>query len=879
MNKMNFNDLVYQNLTYAFAGGVFLCVIMISVMFMYIMNLRKRNSNRRNSLANKVCGQGQVAIDIGISESGRTSSSSVSIKSLNKKIHSIKRNQKSDRMEYYNKSGMPIGPLSALNIGTCNSIKIHENELMMRQQHFGANQTKSKLLPGLGCLPDVKIHLSRGCGVSSKKLFGLNRLSCKKRLIEELRNNGDHFTSEEGNLKNNRSIKSSKALSKVMKRTELNKNTKKTSSKKLIKGSISFGGTDSRKVKTYNTSTKSSPAINPGFIIVDKNNQDCSVSGHPNNRHSRKSRKSIRSQNSVVCNLHLGYSNDLTNSHLGTTIASNHFNNNRSVKSNMSNNSQSILPSEIASFSAENQSAGMPKLHSLQSLDQLSEDSGFINNIVEQLKPQKSEKSFGLKNFSFKKSTKSNNSNFSQNTTTNCSLGQATCNSNMSPASVYQNRGNRISEALNRSELPPIGANVLQDDFDQAHLENIEIGPKQGISPPGSSYQSYGSSVNSHQPLSQKDSSMSNQSQNINNFHKVTTANIEPPQLVSFSHVNKNNSILKFNRYGSKIYQENYNNLGRVNPELGYGSLSHKSNGAKVKLSAVQSVPLQQSNQFAVYSSKETLDSIEENENQMHNSQNDIKRSSPISFKPFSAKYVKTKLSERFSRESKDSAITVSTNLSSTSDIHHDCNDTKKSVIVKKKLTATSSCGHTLVASYGSSNRQIETLDVSNLKKFKSEKVNKKKLEARNSIGELLKNSPKVPVNHGFLTFDNLNNKSKNSCIFASSSTLNTNSSGHTPLTNKNSLVSNATSGLGSEIANNSGDENQTIKGISINCNSNLTLDDLKNQIKRNSCMYQRKMSIACGASPVPAAVTKARLKPLNSLPPLGTPLMSPKFV
>lgn len=865
MNKMNFNDLVYQNLTYAFAGGVFLCVIMISVMFMYIMNLRKRNSNTRNSLANKVCGQGQVTIDIenAISESGRTSSSSVSIKSLNKKIHSIKRNQKSDRMEYYNKSGMPIGPLSALNIGTCNSVKIHENELMMRQ-HFGGNQTKSKLLPGLGCLPDVKIHLSRGCGVSSKKLFGLNRLSCKKRLIEELRNNGDHFTSEE------RSVKSSKALSKVMKRTELNKNTK-NSSKKLIMGSISFGGTDSRKVKTCNTSTKSSPAINPGFIIVDKNNQDCSVSGHPNNRHNRKSRKSIRSQNSVVCNLHLGYSNDLTNSHLGTTIASNHFNNNRSVKSNMSNNSQSILPSEIASFSAENQSAGMPKLHSLQSLDQLSEDSGFINNIVEQLKPQKSDKSFGLKNFSFKKSTKSNNSNFSQNTTTNCSLGQATCNSNMSPASVYQNRGNRISEALNRSELPPIGANVLQDDFDQAHLENIEIGPKQGISPPGSSYQSYGSSVNSHQPLSQKGSSISNQSQN--NFHKVTTANIEPPKLVSFSHVNKNNSILKFNRYGSKIYQENY--LGRVNPELGYGSLSHKSNGTKVKLSAVQSVPLQQSNQYVnqqksqVYSSKETLDSIEENENQMDNSQN--KRSSPISFKPFSAKYVKTKLSERFSRESKDSAITVSTNLSSTSDIHHDCNDIKKSVIVKKKLTATSSCGHTLVASYGS--KQIETLDVSNLKKFKSEKVNKKKLEARNSIGELLKNSPKVPVNHGFLTFDNL--KSKNSSIFASSSTLNT--SGHTPLTNKNSLVSNATSGLGSEIANNSGDE--TIKGLSINCNSNLTLDDLKNQIKRNSCMYQRKMSIACGASPVPAAVTKARLKPLNSLPPLGTPLMSPKFM
>jgi hypothetical protein len=295
---------------------------------------------------------------------------------------------------------------------------------------------------------------------------------------------------------------------------------------------------------------------------------------------------------------------------------------------------------------------------------------------------------------------------------------------------------------------------------------------------------------------------------------------------------------------------------------------------------------LQPSNQFSnqqksqIYSSKETLDSIEENENRIDSSQNnnnDNKRSSPISFKPFSAKYVKTKLSERFSRESKDSAITVSTNLSSTSDMLHDCNDTKKPVIIKKKLTATSSCGHTLVASHGS--KQIETLDVSNLKKFKSEKDNKKKLEARNSIGELLRNSPKVPVNHGFLTFDNLNNKSKNSSIFASSSTLNTNSSGHKTLTNKTSLVSNATSGFGSEIVNNSGDENQTNKGLSINCNSSLTLDDLKNQIKRNSCMYQRKMSIACGANPLPAAVTKARLKPLNSLPPLGTPLMSPKFV
>ena len=528
MNKMNFNDfqMVYQNLTYAFAGGVFLCIVMMTVMFLYIMNLRKRNSNSRNSLANKVCGNNTVsniAIDIenAMSESGRTSTSSVSIKSLNKKIHSIKRNQKSDRMEYYSKTGMPIGPLSALNIGTCNSVKIHENELLQQQQltghhvnhqHFGNNRTRAKLLPGLGCLPDIKIHLSRGCGASSKSFnFNLKRLSCKKRLIEELQNNGE-FSSDNNNntisnLKNsNRSIKSSKALSKVMKRTELQNTNKKPtqkSKKRMILGSISIGSSSSENKlksgsKTILGSTKSSPAINPGFIIVDKNNQDCSISGHPNNRHNRKSRKSIRSQNSVVCNLHLGFTNDhhhnnnQQNTYLGAGNSFNFLQNiNRSVKSNLSQNSQSILPSEIASFSAENQSTGMPKLHSLQSLDQFSEDSGFINNIVEQLQTTNKSschrnsnnnnnistecsKSFGIKSFSFKKSTKSNRSNSSQNTNTNFSLGQATCHSNMSPISVYQNR--------NHGQLPPIGSsNILQDDFDQAHLENIEVGNRRDI--------------------------------------------------------------------------------------------------------------------------------------------------------------------------------------------------------------------------------------------------------------------------------------------------------------------------------------------------------------------------------------------------------------
>ena len=197
----------------------------------------------------------------------------------------------------------------------------------------------------------------------------------------------------------------------------------------------------------------------------------------------------------MVCNLHLGFTNEHQNTYLGAGNSFNFLQNiNRSVKSNLSQNSQSILPSEIASFSAENQSTGMPKLHSLQSLDQFSEDSGFINNIVEQLQTTNKSschrnsnrnnnnnnistecsKSFGIKSFSFKKSTKSNRSNSSQNTNTNFSLGQATCHSNMSPISVYQNR--------NHGQLPPIGSsNILQDDFDQAHLENIEVGNRRDI--------------------------------------------------------------------------------------------------------------------------------------------------------------------------------------------------------------------------------------------------------------------------------------------------------------------------------------------------------------------------------------------------------------